>query len=206
MLTLGLLGVAILVSGPLASLAYAQVAAPVITVREHWALHLNEPDNGLESPQFHTVMSPVGNTDGQSFQVTWNYRDYPDFASGGAQLTAWSGEDLQRTRVIREEPLSASAETVRWVQEIEVKENALSFAITYGASTTWGSFASSKEQVSTSLNDLSGYSPEVSVNNSCITYGDNRVEALVLWRVDYVDALGNIVATDNTTRYVFVRN
>jgi hypothetical protein len=206
MLTLSLLGVAILASGPLAGMAYAQEAVPVVIVREHWAIHLNEPDNGLESPQFHTIMSPVGNTDNQYFQVTWNYRDYPDFTSGGAQLTAWSGEELTRTRNIREEPLSASAETVRWVQEIEVKENALSFAITYGASTSWGSFISSKEQVSTTLTDLSGYSPEVSVNNSCITYGDNRVEALVLWRVEYVDGAGNVIATDDTTRYVFVRN
>ena len=55
---------------------------PVVRVEQDWRLVLNEPDNAVLAPQFHTVMSPFGHLDSFYAQVTWNYQELPDFDEG----------------------------------------------------------------------------------------------------------------------------
>jgi hypothetical protein len=176
---------------------------PVVRVEEDWGLVLNDPDDAVVSPQFHTVMSPVANLDSVYAQVLWNYREVPDFVPGGLELQMWDGEQLQENKSGREDPLSRSAEVIRWTQVLEVTAEGLSFSIQDGESVSWGSFGPElKLKVSGGLADLSGYSPDVSVQNTCITYGTNRVSVLAIGCVRYYGQSGSLIATDSTPRIV----
>src|SRR5690606_20695029 len=75
--------------------ASGEETAPDITrIEEDWMLVLNVPDDSVNCPQFHTIMSPTTDLDSRYFQVNWNYREQPDFAEGGLELLNWSGETL----------------------------------------------------------------------------------------------------------------
>src|SRR5262245_5177887 len=118
---------------------FARAQAVAVThIEEDWELVLNEPNNSKDSPQFHTVMSPVGNLDGFFAQVVWNYRELPDFQAGGLQLQSWNGEDLLRTRTVSTRELSTSAESITWTQSLDTDGSTLSFELKDGESTTWG--------------------------------------------------------------------
>ncbi len=201
-LTVGALLAAIAVP---ASVAQAQTAGSIVRVEEDWAIVLNEPNDGISSPQFHTVMSPTGDLNSLYAQVTWNYRESPDFAPGGLELQMRNGEVLAQNKIGREDQFSTWAETIRWTQTMETNGVNLNFSIKDGQSITWGPFGYGEGlHVSESggpLN-LNTYSPDVSVQNACITYGSNRVNALVLMEVRYYSQTG-LVKTDGM-RVVYV--
>lgn len=176
---------------------------PVVRVEEDWELVLNEPNNNATSPQFHTIMSPNPDLDSYYAQVTWNYRETPGFASGGIQLQSWVGDTRMTRRTAEYGRLSTVAETVTWTQTLELKSGVLSFDVTDGRSTTWGTFGRDlRLDDSSSLSSLDGYDPQASVENSWISYGSNRVESLVIKRVRRVHASGQ-VDTDNEPKVVF---
>jgi hypothetical protein len=157
----------------------------------------------VDCPQFHTVMAPLANTDSYYAQVIWNYRELPDFVPGGLQLQSWNADTLIRTRSVGDTQLSTSAETIFWTQALETNGLALVFQIQNGQSLTWGTFG--KDMMiswDASIPDLSGYTTDGSVANSCITYGGNRVNILALVQVRYYGASG-LVATDATPRIVY---
>jgi hypothetical protein len=180
---------------------------PVIRVEEDWQLVLNDPDVDCESPQFHTMMSPYSGTDALYFQVTWNYRELEVFTPGGLQLQVWNGSQDFAELNVGEHPLSRSAEAVSWTQRLEVDGAHAVFSIDAGYSQSWGSFGGESMTVRTSrpIRAITRYSPETSVRNSWISYGDNRVERLVLREVRYYSADG-LVARDNFERVVFMRD
>ena len=198
------MGIAFIGSGaPKAQSAETGYTPPVTRVEEDWTLVLNEPDNNTDSPQFHTVMSPFGDVDSYYGQVLWNYRELPDFAAGGLQLNAWEGETIIRRRAIRTEQLSTTAETVTWTQALSTDGVTLTFQVFHGQSVTWGYFNRDMRIDSAAyLSDLSQYSTDTTVENSCITYGSNRADALMITQVRYYDAGGNLLAVDSTPRVV----
>ena len=176
---------------------------PVIRVEEDWKLVLNQPDGDVDSPQFHTIMSPFSDVDSFYAQVLWNYRETPNFTSGGVQLQSYAGESLIRRRSMEYGQLSTSAETVTWTQSLSTDGVALSFDVSDGESTTWGTFGKDMRISSdANLPDLSGYSPETSAQESCVTYGGNRVNLLVITEVRYYGASG-LLGVDSTPRTVF---
>ncbi|MFH1109138.1 MAG: hypothetical protein V1790_08100 [Planctomycetota bacterium] len=178
-------------------------AEPVIRVEEDWKLDLNQPDGSVDSPQFHTIMSPYTDVDSFYAQVLWNYRETPDFTAGGVQLQSYAGESLIRRRSMEFGQLSTSAETITWTQSLTTDGVALSFEVTNGQSTTWGTFGTNMRISSdANLPDLSGYSPDVSAQESCVTYGGNRVDLLVITEVRYYGVSG-LLGVDNTPRVVF---
>ena len=180
---------------------------PVIRVEEDWGLVLNEPDDAVGSPQFHTVMSPVANLDSVYAQVLWNYREVPDFIAGGLELQMWDGEQLLENKSGREDPLSRLVEVIRWTQVLEVRAEGLRFSIQDGQSVSWGSFGPGLHvMVPGGPADLNGYSPDLSVQNACITYGANRVSALAIGCVRYYGQSGGLIATDATPRIVHSLN
>jgi len=100
--------------------------------------------------------------------------------------------------------MSLSGETVRWTQVMELREGMLTFEVTDGTSSSWGSFGGQgylKASVATPLSDLNGYDPAVSVANSGVSYGGNRVESLTLKAVRLFTATGEELA-DTTPRVV----
>jgi len=178
---------------------------PVVRIEEDWRLVLNEPDNGVESPQFHTTMSPNAHVNSNYAQVLWNYREVLDFEPGGLQLQSWDGDYLVRYRVVRQSALSTAAETITWTQALETDGEALSFEIVDGDSTTWGSFGRDMRiDSAANLANLNSYSSDVSESESCITYGSNRVDELVITEVRRYAADGSLVSVDSTPRYVYL--
>ena len=73
-LVVGTAGLWALTGVPRADSADVQIE-PVIRVEEDWILVVNEPDYAVDSPQFHTVMSPDNHIDSYYAQVTWNYKE-----------------------------------------------------------------------------------------------------------------------------------
>lgn len=179
----------------------------VMRVEEDWQVVLNEPEADLQAPQFHSIMSPVGNSDELHFQVSWNYREELDFAPGGLQLVAWNGEHLLTARDVRSDALSHSAETIRWTQGLRVAEGRLLFEVKNGSSATWGSFGGAEAQLVSpvALANLNGYRPQVSATSSWISYGANRVDELRINEVRWYDGEGRLVARSTTPIVVYAR-
>lgn len=176
---------------------------PVIRVEEDWTLVLNEPDNAVDSPQFHTVMSPDNHLESYYAQVTWNYKQQPDFTSGGLELSACDGEEALRSRSVETRQLSTSAETITWSQSLETDGTALKFTVFNGNGSTWGTFGKDMTiDMDAYLPLLNAYNSYVSQENSCITYGTNRVDLLMITQVRRYGVSG-LLSTDNTPRIVF---
>ena len=188
---------------------WASPHGTVIRVEEDWVLVLNQPDDAVTAPQFHTVMSPFGSLDAVFAQVTWNYRELPDFTAGGLQIQAWNGGSFIVERSFGSNKMSDKAETVSWTQELETNGSQLSFTIRDGQSTTWGSFGypanNMKIQGTFGITDLNGYDPDMSSGYSGISFGSNRVQKLVLNEVRYYDASG-LLWVDSAPRVVFQLN
>jgi len=198
---IGALAALVVLTGP--SILPAEEAA-VIRVEEDWLLWVYEPDGALFSPQFHTVMSPLGNLDSYYYQVTWNYRELPSFMSGGFQVQSWNGEATMECQNVNKGELSRSGEIITWTQVLETNGNQIAFSIINGVSTTWGTFGHPNTTIvhDGSFADLNQYSPTVSVANSWITYGQNRVVRLGLMAVRYYGANG-LLQTDPTDRILY---
>jgi hypothetical protein len=177
---------------------------PVIRVEEDWLLWVVEPDGALYAPQFHTAMSPFAHLDSYYFQVTWNYRELPDFMSGGFQVQSWDGEDNLDRQNVNSAELSRVAEIITWTQVLETNGTQIGFSVEHGVSSTWSTFGHPETTIvhDGSFSDLSQYSPEVSINNSWITYGQNRVFVLKIREVRYFGANG-LLQTDGTQRVVY---
>lgn len=192
---------AVLLTMTAVSTAWAD--APVLRVEEDWQLVLNEPDDNVNSPQFHTVMSPLGDLDSFYAQVVWNYQETPEFLPGGLQLQSWNGEERIRTRGVGEIQLSTAAETITWTQSLETDGTMLLFRIQNGQSTTWGAFGKDMSiDAEASLPDLGAYSASVSAANSCITYGANRVNLLMITEVRRYGQ-DELISVDQTPRVVY---
>jgi hypothetical protein len=177
----------------------------VTRVEEDWQLVLNEPDSLVEAPQFHTVMSPSGDLEGLYALVIWNYREIPYFLSGGLQLQSWNGDAVSKRRTIGDALLSTTAETITWTQALDTNGIRLRFDLTNGHSVTWGDFAwNITLQEYAFLPDLSGYQTSQSVENSCITYGANRVDRLVITEVRRYGESG-LISTDSVPKVVYER-
>jgi len=187
----------------------ASYAEPVIRVEEDWVMVLYEPNDALTTPQFYTVMSPHDHLDSFFAQVTWNYREDPDFTPGGMQIQAWDTEYLVTEKSFFAEMLSGSAETVRWTQSLSTDGSKLTFAINNGQSTTWGTFGypaeNMKIQATAALPNLNGYNPVLSQSNSGISFGSNRVDSLTIAEVRYYGPSG-LLATDSSPKVVFDRD
>lgn len=173
--------------------------AQVMRVEEDWELVLNEPGEGLNAPQFHTVMSPFGHTDGGYAQVSWNYREVPEFAAGGLQLQAWTDAEEPAYRELRQDPLSLDAETISWTQVLQTNGQLLTFKIMNGQSESWGSFGGDEAHVHLpiAVANLNGYATAVSAGASWITYGTNRVDLLVIKQVRRYGVDG-LISVDST--------
>lgn len=177
---------------------------PVIRVEMDWRLNLNEPEQDLNAPQFHTVMSPFGNLSSHYIQITWNYREKPNYAPGGLQIQSWNGKQFVARKNFKTEAMSTTQESISWTQVLETNGTNLNFKIENGRSATWGRFSGSELSVSeqAAVANLNEFDPEVSVKNSVITYGANRVDRLTITEVRLYGPNG-LLSSDRTRRVVF---
>jgi hypothetical protein len=177
----------------------------IMRVEQDWEVVLNQPDEGVDAPQFHTVISPFAELDSLYLQICWNYREQPQFMPGGLQLIAWNGEYYAGTRNCREDKFSTTAETITWTQAMETTGSTLTLEIKNGSSTTWGSFGGPETSLSGAVcvPNLNDYRTGTSVSNSWISYGANRVNVLRITEVRRYDEEGNLVFHDQTPRVVY---
>ena len=188
-----------------AQFAWSQ-SEPVLTVEEDWVLVLNQPDQTVDSPQFHTVMSPFADLDDFYAQVVWNYREVPNFVAGGLQLQIWKGADLVQSKIGREDQLSTAVEVITWTQVLSVDSGTLQFRIQDGQSSTWGSFGDGLVLNNPAyILNLNDYRTDTSVQNSCVTYGANRVALLAISEVRRYGASG-LQSTEQEPKIVYVEN
>ena len=199
-LGLGFIGFA---SNPSTSAQMVALADPVIRVEEDWQLNLNQPDDNVDSPQLHTVMTPYGDVGSYFAQVLWNYRETPEFTAGGVQLQSYQGESMRSRRSMEYGQLSTRAESIQWTQGLETDGVQLVFEVINGASETWGAFGREMRIADDAfLASLDEYSPNTSARESYVTYGSNRVDSLMITEVRYYGASG-LLWTDSSPRVVF---
>jgi hypothetical protein len=136
--------------------------------------------------------------------VTWNYRELPAYTPGGVQMQGWSGNQVLVTKSFKSDEMSTVAETVTWTQALETDGERLDFRIENGQSQTWGQFGGDSMTISGSadLPSLKNYDSAVSVENSWITYGSNRVDLLVLQEVRRYGPDG-LLSVDSEPKVVF---
>ena len=177
----------------------------VTRIEEDWELVVGVPSPASDAPQVTCVISPVGNVGSLHATFMVNHHDAPAFAEGGLELQVWNGQDLLvSNRYPDQSVMTTTGETVRWTQSMKIGPEGLVFEILGGNSTTWDNFGGEgnlKITVPTSLENLNGFNPEVSLEHSDVGYAANRVQSLVLKSVRAY-AGDELVAEDTTPRVV----
>lgn len=179
-------------AGGVAWLVAAQSLAQlqIVEIEEHWELAIGEPDAPMSAPQATMVMSPNGNVAGQYFLVTINHRNVPGYSPGGVQVQLWEGEEPVVAESFDAPTLDRADDTIHWVQRLRAEDGTLSFQVVDGSSSAWGGFGGESLSLSTptSLANLNGYRPAISIGESQVGYAGNRVQHLTLtklvWRTD----------------------
>jgi hypothetical protein len=178
----------------------------VVRVEEDWEMVVGTPDPNTNAPQAVCVISPVGHVSSTHATVVLNHQSLLSYEPGGLQLQIWDGEVALSDRLFPNSGvMDQQGERIRWTQSMEISSGYITFEITNGTSTTWGSFGGQgylKAKVPTELANLNGYSPEVSVSNSGISYAANRVESLRLLGVRLFISSGEQL-DDTTSRIVW---
>jgi hypothetical protein len=180
-------------------------AQSVKKVEEDWELVLNEPSPELAAPQVTCSISPFDHFDGVHAALELNHGTLPGYSAGGLQLQAWNGETWLTVRDYENTTLQNSGEVVTWTTRMALYDGDLIFRVLNGNSTTWGAFGgtgSFKLSLSSSLSNLSGYSPDLSASHSGIGFGSQRVQSLKLKKVRYYDDDGDLILEDTTPRVV----
>jgi hypothetical protein len=177
----------------------------VAKVEEDWELVLNDPSAENAAPQVTCAMSPANHFDGVYAALELNHGTLPSYTPGGLQLQVWSGEEWLTVRDYADTTLQSTGEVVKWTQRMALASGKVTFQVVNGNSTTWGAFASGgnfKLTLNSTLSDLNGYSPDLSVSHSGIGYGSQRVQSLKLSKVRYYDSAGNLLSEDTNPRFV----
>jgi hypothetical protein len=176
-------------------------------IEEDWQVVIGTPDTSNDCPQLLSTMSPTGSATDPSLVFKLNYRDQPSYQSGGLSAQVWQGSQFGSKSDQGSAELGTPNETITWTQRMSLSGGSLSFKVLSGNSTTWGQFGANDTDLavsaSSSLADLSGYSPTNSVAKAGATYGANRVTSMTLLQVRYYQG-STLLSTDTTARQVNV--
>jgi hypothetical protein len=166
-----------------------------VAIEEHWELEVGQPDAGSSGPQVCMVMSPSEDLTSDYFILTINHHSEPEYIPGGIQVQQWYGDEMLASKVGPQEgTLHHSDEIVRWVQRTAIADGKLTFEILDGQSTSWGAFGGQghlRFSINTHLATLNGYRPAVSLGDSGVSFGGNRVRSLTLTKIRWFDSAGN---------------
>lgn len=175
----------------------APVAAQsaIVQIEEHWELAIGEPDVQLSAPQATMVMSPAPDLNDQYFVFTLNHRDLPEYEPGGLQVQLWNGDDVDATASSSAAPLDQTNDTISWVQRLKVEDGTLTLEVVDGTSSSWGNFGGDDTleiSTPTTLTNLNGYRPAISLGESQVNYAGNRVQRLLLKKLVWTTADGQV--------------
>lgn len=192
-LSRGIVNCALAFGGACLFAAPALAESGIVEIEEHWELAIGEPDAAVSAPQATMVMSPNGGLDGQFFLFTINHRNVPSYEPGGVQVQLWNGDEAVTAESWGNSTLDQASDTISWVERLKVADGTLSFEVVDGSSNAWGAFGSSGSlaiATPTSLENLDGYRPMTSINESQIGYAGNRVQRLLLKKLRWQTADG----------------
>jgi hypothetical protein len=191
----------------------AQSAGPdVFRVEEDWQLVIVDADSNLNAPQVTCTISPAGmGTAYCAFDI--NYHTQPDYVPGGLQVHTWDPLDpMEFADSSHTAVMSASSDTVTWTQTMTLDPNAgtITFQVINGQSQTWGTFGGQKLgnrgrlvlSINTAMSNLDSYDPNVSLDNSGVSFGGNLVVSQTLMAVRYYDVNGNLISQITTPQVV----
>lgn len=185
----------------------------VFRVEEDWQLIVGTPTTADNAPQVTCTISPLDmGTAYCAFDL--NYRTQPDYLAGGMQVHTWDPTDpIEYSNSVHTQIMATTGETVTWTQTMTWQNNAITFQVVNGQSQTWGTFGGNGVgqgrlilSLNTSLANLDGYSPDVSLNNSGVSYASNQVVSLTLMAVRYYDVNGKLINQITTPQVVHPQN
>jgi hypothetical protein len=210
---LGLAGLATLVTPP-GLWADGSSGVDVYRVEEDWQLVVNEPDPTDNGPQVTCTISPA-DMDTAYCAFDLNYHTQPDYVAGGMQIHTWDPLDpVEYSNAADSGVMATPGETVTWTQAMTWKNSTINFQVSNGQSQTWGTFGGHSDSeegqlflsLPTSLSNLNSYSPDVSLNNSGVSFASNLVGSLTLVAVRWYDANGNLIKEITTPQNVHPQN
>jgi hypothetical protein len=171
----------------------------VVRVEEDWKFKVLNPAYPSAAPQIANVISPVNHLDGQFMILEVNRATQGEYAPGGLQLQAWQGDSVVRipsTSVLT--VLRYDNEIVTYTISMETRGEKLRVEVINGHSMSWGDFGDDGDllvESPTTLTDLSGYSPELSVLNAAVEIGAHRVKEFALTEVRFYSSGDEVVNT-----------
>lgn len=194
--------VAVAAAGGLAAQA---PSTDVYTIEEDWQVVVGDPSYNDNGPQITCTISPADmGTAYCAFDL--NYRTQPDYQAGGLQIHTWDPADpIEYANSQHTGIMDTSGETVTWTTRMSWKDGTLNFRIANGQSQTWGQFGHSGHlslDLPTTLSNLNGYSPDVSLDNSGVSFASNLVTSQTLMAVRWYDANGNLIREITTPQVV----
>ena len=176
-------------------------------VEEDWQLVLDTPDPNTNCPQVLTSMAPTGVDTDPNIVFKVNYRDQPNYQSGGLSAQVWQSKQFVSNSDQGSAQCNTTSETITWSQRMSLSGGNLNFKVFSGNSTTWGQFGVNDTDLAvsttSSTGDLSGYSPTNSVTKAGATYGADRVNTMTLLQVRYYQG-STLLSADTTARQVNV--
>ena len=187
--------------------ARAQVGGvDVFRIEEDWQLIVTDPDVNENGPQVTCTISP-SDMSAAYCAFDLNYHTQPDYIAGGMQLHTWDPQDpIHFANSTHNNLMAISNETVTWTTRMTWYNGNLHFRIMNGQSQTWGSFGGYGDSLwlwlPTSLPNLNTYDPEVSLENSGVSFASNLVVSQTLMAVRYYDANGNLIQQITTPQVV----
>jgi hypothetical protein len=176
----------------------------VAGIEEDWIVIVDEPSEEEILPQLYVVTTPTGNLDATYSVFEINNLLLPDFYGGGLQFQTWVGKDATGEAHHNSfNALATNGETITFTVGMKLQGGNLLFQVKNGASTTWGTFGSNNSlalSVTSDVNDLSSYVPELSAKLSRVGAGRGRVTKFQLKQIRYYDSNGNLLSTDTNAR------
>lgn len=187
-------------------------ATDVFRIEEDWQLVVGDPDILVNGPQVTCTISPL-DMDTAYCAFDLNYRTQPDYRAGGLQIHTWDPSDpIEYANSSRTGMMSTSNETVTWTQTmtLDPTQSTITFQVINGQSQTWNTFGGQKGgnygrlilAINTSLPNLNGYTPDVSLNNSGVSFASNLVVSQTLMAVRYYDSNGKLLSQNTTPQVV----
>ena len=180
-----------------------RVDPPIDRIEEDWQLVIQSTDVPAAGPQITTTMCPGPLEDHPDVNFNLNYREGRQVFPGGLQIEVFDGSDMLVTTSSRDDSLATDGETITWTQHLSLSAGSVFYRVKSGRSTTWGDFGGDELSVSfaTSVTDLTGYSPDISVSKSGVGWQSNHVTSMHLVQVRYY-AGEMLMKTDPATRAV----
>ena len=185
------------------------LAQNVVYVEEDWQLIVNQPDVGLNGPQVTCVIAPSTADQGYcAFDL--NYHSQPVYAAGGLQMHVWNPyTPIVTSNFAVSGLMQTVGEVVTWTTTMSVSGGSLTFQVVNGQSSTWGAFGGTDDTtitVSSTASNLNQYDPNVSLDNSGVSFASNLVTSLTLTGVRFYDGHGNLVQQITTPQVVHPQN